>query len=191
LARHFAHVDAIDVTARLIQHGFLLQEQGESRYVVKAEGKIVSFKNINISKHPFSAVKQKIIFSQGDACNLKPQYTGYDLIFCTNLLERLNDPESFLRHIDNRLNAQGYLVLASNYQWSDPDKMNSKILGGVKVNGENFTTLDGLKQLLCERFDFVNSSEIPYLLHQSNRQHQLNYSELSVWRLKQSEYVHL
>jgi 5-histidylcysteine sulfoxide synthase/putative 4-mercaptohistidine N1-methyltranferase len=186
LATHFSHVDAIDFTARLIQHAFGLQEQGESRYTIKAEGEIMAFKDINITDHPYNDVKHKVNFSQGDACNLKPRYSGYDLILCNNLLEQMYNPELFLTTIDQRLNAQGYLVLTSCYDWPD-ESANSKWLGGVKVNGENFTSLDGLKQLLDDRFELIETRDIPFVLKRSARQYQLNNSEMSVWRLKTGE----
>jgi 5-histidylcysteine sulfoxide synthase/putative 4-mercaptohistidine N1-methyltranferase len=184
LASHFAHVDAIDFTARMIQHAFGLQEQGESRYTIKTEGELMAFKDININQHPYAEVRNKINFSQGDACNLKPLYSGYDLIFCANMLERQYDPERFLNTIDSRLNAKGYLVLTSCYDWSDEDKMISQWLGGVKVNGENFTTLDGLQHLLGERFELIETKDIPYLLRESARKYQFNNSQMSIWRLK-------
>jgi hypothetical protein len=31
-------------------------------------------------------------FFQGDATNLKPQFTGYDLILAANLIDRLTTP---------------------------------------------------------------------------------------------------
>lgn len=187
LASHFGHVDAIDFTARMIQHAFVLQEQGESRYTLKTEGEIMAFKDINITEHSYNDVKHKINFSQGDACNLKPLYTGYDLVLCANLLERMYNPELFLSAIHQRINPEGYLVLTSCYDWTEEDKMVSKWLGGVKVNGENFTSLDGLKNLLGDRFELIKTQDIPFVLKQTARKFLYNTSQLSVWRLKAGE----
>ena len=83
---------------------------------------------------------------QGDACNLKPMYTGYDLVYASNLIDRLNDPKHFLTSIAQRINQGGYLVITSPYIWLEDYTPKDKWLGGVKVKGENFTTLDGLTE---------------------------------------------
>lgn len=184
LATHFGHVDAIEFTARLIQHGFGLQEQGEARYTLKTEGELMAFKDIDLNNHPYAAIKHKVNFSQGDACNIKPLYTGYDLVLAASLLERLYNPELFLETIAQRLNDKGYLVLTSCYDWDEENKINSKWLGGTKVNGENFTTLDGLKQLLSSRFELLETRDIPFIMHQTQRKYLFNNSQLSVWQLK-------
>ena len=182
-ARHVKRVDAIDFTARLIQHGFRLQEQGESRYTLRHEGEVMDFKDIDIREHPYFAVKDKINFSQGDACNLKPLFTGYDLILANNILEQVYDPELMLSKLPERMNPGALLVLGSCYDWGD-EKANSQWLGGVKINGENFTSLDGLKQLLSDRFELVDTREIPFAVRHSARKVELNTSQLTVWRLK-------
>jgi hypothetical protein len=38
------------------------------------------------------SVRGKVDFVQGDACNLKPIHTGYDLILAANLIDRLYSP---------------------------------------------------------------------------------------------------
>ena len=52
-------------------------------------------------------------FTQGDACNLKPSLTGYDLVFAANLIDRLYEPAKFLNDIHTRINQGGLLMIAS------------------------------------------------------------------------------
>ena len=61
----------------------------------------------------------RVEFWQGDATNLKPQFTGYDLILAANILDRLYEPKRFLHTIHERLNVGGVLIITSPYTWLD------------------------------------------------------------------------
>ena len=52
-------------------------------------------------------------FTQGDACNLKPKYQGYDLVLAANLIDRLREPARFLADISQRLKPGG--ILRNNF----------------------------------------------------------------------------
>jgi len=182
LAKHCDHIDAIDFTARNIQHAFVLQEQGETRYTLKHEGEVVDFKDINIKQTDYWQCKDKINFSQGDACNLKPIYQDYDLVVALNLLEQLYDPELFLSHIVERMKQQSYLVLASNYDFNQQDKNKQQFLGGVKVNGENYLSEEGLLQLLSSNFELVSTTDILSLTTKSARQYEVDNNQLTIWK---------
>ena len=56
-------------------------------------------------------------FRFGDACNLKPQFSGYDLVLAANLIDRLYRPRRFLDSIHERINDGGLLIIASPYTW--------------------------------------------------------------------------
>lgn len=70
-------------------------------------------------------------FSQGDACNLKPKYQGYDLVLAANLIEQLRDPKRFLLDVAHRLNAGGILVLSSTYHWQESQTPKEHWLGEI------------------------------------------------------------
>lgn len=184
LARYFDRVDGIDFSARFIQHAFKLQEDGCVRYTIPTEGDLVAFMETNLSEFGYDAVTHKIEFAQGDACNLKPTYRDYDLVFCGNLIDRLYDPGLFLQSIVRRVNPGGLLVLASPYTWLEEYTEKSKWLGGIKVNGENFTTLDGLKKQLLEYSDLVDAQDIPFVIRETQRKYQYGIAQMTIWRLK-------
>ncbi|GAA3721969.1 5-histidylcysteine sulfoxide synthase [Oceanisphaera sediminis] len=184
LARHFAQVDGIDFSARFIQHGFQLKESGQTRFAIPTEGELVEFKETSLEELGYAGLADRIDFVQGDACNLKPRFTGYDLVFCGNLIDRLYDPALFLSQVHERLNAGGYLVLTSPYTWLEDYTPKAKWLGGIKVNGENFTTLDGLKAALMERFELVGQQDIPFVIRETRRKFQHTLAEMTVWQLK-------
>ncbi|QYK09430.1 5-histidylcysteine sulfoxide synthase [Shewanella mangrovisoli] len=182
LAKVFDHVDGIDFSARFIQQAYALTEQGEKRYTIRTEGDLQEFKSASLAKLGYLGEAKKVNFIQGDACNLKPIYTGYDLVYASNLIDRLNDPQHFLTNIGQRINQGGYLVIASPYTWLEDYTPKEKWLGGIKVKGENFTTLDGLTETLIGQFELVAVKEIPFVIRETKRKFQHSISEMTIWR---------
>jgi len=168
----------------LIEAPSNLQNTGRQRYVCTDEGELNLFKEVNLSDFDgYDAVKEKIAFMQGDACNLVDKYDNYDLVFAGNLIDRLYDPEKFLSLIKDRINPGGLLVLASNYTWSEEYTPRDKWLGGFKApTGENFTTLEGIKQVLNPEFKMIaDPVDIPFVFRETSRKFQYDVSELTVW----------
>ncbi|WP_417616269.1 5-histidylcysteine sulfoxide synthase [Oceanisphaera sp.] len=184
LAQYFDQVDGIDFSARFIQHGFQLKETGHTRYAIPVEGDLVEFKEVSLQALGYAELGDKIDFAQGDACNLKACFCDYDLIFCGNLIDRLYDPGLFLTQIHQRLNAGGYLVLTSPYTWLEQYTPKDKWLGGIKVNGENVTTLDGLDAILGQHFNLVAQQDVPFVIRETRRKFQHTLAEMTVWQLK-------
>jgi putative 4-mercaptohistidine N1-methyltranferase len=141
-------VTGIDFSARFVQQGVQLAEQGVLRYTLCEEGELVSYKERRLADLGLDNTRSKVQFYQGDACNLKPQFTGYDLILAANLIDRLYSPSKFLSAIHERLHIGGLLVLASPYTWLVEHTPREEWIGGFKQDGESFSTLDGLKALL-------------------------------------------
>ena len=117
-----------------------------------------------------------------DACNLKPIFTGYDLILAANLIDRLYDPALFLASIHQRLNPGGLLVIASPYTWLEEHTKREAWIGGFKKDGENFTTLDGLKALLAPHFHLLREPQaVPFVIRETKRKFQHTLSEVTLW----------
>lgn len=182
LAKNFQHVDAIDFSARFVQQGAKLQAHNRLRYTLPVEGDIVEYREVLLDQLGYSEVKNRIDFLQGDACNLKPQFINYDLVFAGNLIDRLYDPAMFLRDIQQRINSGGMLVLTSPYTWLEEYTEKSNWLGGVKVNGENFSTLDALKQELADSFDFLEAVDVPFVIRETARKYQHTVAQMTLWR---------
>ena len=188
LAKTFDHVDGIDFSARFIQQAYSLTEQGEKRYTIRTEGDLVEFKCVTLAELGYQQLTDKINFVQGDACNLKPQFSHYDLIYASNLIDRLGNPKQFLNSIHQRLNPGGYLVIASPYTWLEEYTNKENWLGGIKVNGENFTTLDGLTETLISHFELIAVKEIPFVIRETKRKFQHSVSEMTIWRKRDSNH---
>jgi 5-histidylcysteine sulfoxide synthase/putative 4-mercaptohistidine N1-methyltranferase len=187
LAKHFDHVDAVDLSVRLIEAPANLQKNGRQRYVITQQGEINAFKEVNLSDFDgYDAVKDKVAFLQGDACNLVAKYKGYDLVFAGNLIDRLYDPAKFLNLIKDRIVAGGLLVLVSPYNWDEEHTPREKWLGGFKDNtGENFTTLEGLQKTLAPEFTMLGEAvNLPFAIRETERTWQFGQSELTVWEKK-------
>ena len=132
LARYFEQVVGLDFSARFIASAVELQQAGIKRYVIKDEGELVSYKELNLSELELEETAQRCQFMQADACNLNQKYTGYDLIFAGNLIDRLYAPKTFLSMIHERMNQGGLLILASPYTWLEEYTERQEWLGGFK-----------------------------------------------------------
>ena len=182
LARHFEHVTGIDFSARFIGLGVRLAEQGRLRYTLVDEGELVAYKERSLAELGLSDVARKIEFFQGDACNLKPVFGGYDLILAANLIDRLYSPQQFLETAHQRLNPGGMLLIASPYTWLPEHTKREAWIGGFKKDGENFTTLDGLKAILDKHFNLLRGPlSVPFVIRETRRKFQHTLSEVTIW----------
>lgn len=183
LARHFDAVTGIDFSARFIGLGVQLVNEGKVRYTLAEEGELVSYKTRSLADLGLQDVSHKVAFFQGDACNLKPQFSGYDLILAANLIDRLYNPAKFLKAVHERLNIGGILLIASPYTWLEEHTPRADWLGGFKKDGESFTTLDGLDRVLREHFERIEEPrEVPFVIRETKRKYQHSLSEVTLWR---------
>jgi len=182
LARSFDQVDAIDFSARFIQSGVRLQQGGDLLYEIPTEGELTLPRTVSLQRLGLADAGERVSFMQGDACNLKPLYTGYDLVFGGNLIDRLYDPALFLGDISDRILPGGWLVLSSPYTWLEEYTPRAKWLGGRREHGEPLLTLDGLRAVLAPRFVLVHREDIPFVIRETARKHQHTIAELTVWR---------
>ena len=180
LAKDFEQVDALDFSARFIQQAVALQQNGRVRYGLVREGELLDYKEVQVNKKDL----KNINFMQADACNLKAIYTAYDLIFAGNLIDRLYEPEKFLATIADRLNPHGLLVLTSPYTWLEEYTEKTHWLGGIKVNGENQSTLAGLHAILDKKFILIETKNIEFIIRETARKFQHSIAEMSIWQLK-------
>ena len=180
--RYFKHVDGIDFSARFIQSAFQLKEAGQVRYTIPTEGNLIAYREKTLEDLDLATLDSQIEFSQGDATNLKPQFKDYDLIFAGNLIDRLYQPKLFLERIVNRINDKGWLIITSPYTWLEEYTEVEHWLGGYKVNGENFGTLDGLQEALGGHFELKSRQDIPFVIRETQRKYQHSVAEMTVWQ---------
>lgn len=182
LARAFDEVEGIDFSARFIGLGAEFAQRGVLRYTLVDEGELVSYRERRLADLGLEATRDKVSFFQGDACNLKPRFTGYDLILAANLIDRLYSPAKFLDSVHERLNPGGLLLIASPYTWLAEHTPREEWIGGYKKDGENVTTLDGLRQHLGQHFILVQGPlEVPFVIRETRHKFQHTLSEVTIW----------
>ena len=182
LARYFNFVSGVDFSARFIRIAHQLQEKGVTHYQIPEEGEIVSFHETRLTDYGLAEHADKIEFLQGDAHNLKPQLTGYDLVLAANLLDRLYDPSLFLTSIHERIHPGGLLVLASPYTWLEEFTKKENWVGGIRLAGEPFSTLEGLQEKLGRHFRMLEEPrDVEFVIRETARKFQHTLSQLTVW----------
>lgn len=187
LARFCDFVTGIDFSARFIRVGHQMQQQGFTRYAIPEEGELVSYHEKTLAEMGLEDTRDKVEFWQGDAHNLKSQFTNYDLVMACNLIDRLYNPAKFLSHITDRINPGGLLVIFSPYTWLEEFTPRDQWLGGLKINGENRTTLEGLHVALDATFKRLGEPrDVEFVIRETRRKFQHTASQMTVWE-KQSE----
>jgi putative 4-mercaptohistidine N1-methyltranferase len=181
LARGFEEVIGIDFSTRFIQHAQGLKESGLLRYTLPVEGELEAFYEVRLADFGLEEAAERVEFWQGDACNLKSHYQGYDLIFAGNLLDRLYDPGKFLESLYGRLQPGGLLILTSPYTWQETSTPRERWIGGFKRDGENFTTLDGLREILEPGFTLLETEDIPFVIRETARKFQHTIAQMTIW----------
>lgn len=185
LARKFERVTGVDFSARFINQGVQLIQSGKLRYTLADEGELVSYKTRTLAELGLQDTVSRVEFYQGDACNLKPQFSGYDLVLAANLVDRLYNPARFLGQIHERIVAGGILVIASPYTWLEEHTPRAAWLGGFKKDGESYTTLDALKEHLGKHFRLVSEpADVPFVIRETRRKFQHTLSEVTIWERK-------
>lgn len=183
LARNYKDITALDFTARMIRVPIQLQERGYMRYITKDEGELVFYRDLVLTDFGLEETKNHILFMQADAMNLKPNYSGYDLVIIPALLEELSDPLLFLSQIHLRLNENGYLIMASDYEWDPAKTPRDKWPGGYKKDGEPVASLDGIKTVLLPQFDLVTDpQDIFRTIRRSSRFTENRLMQVSIWK---------
>jgi putative 4-mercaptohistidine N1-methyltranferase len=185
LARGFESVTGIDFSARFVQVGLDLKNDGEIRYQRVVEGDIVRQETRTIDELGYRDIADSVEFWQGDACNLRAHFSGYDLIMATNLIDRLYEPLLFLEEVHMRLDDGGYLILTSPYTWLEEYTKKELWLGGYYDEAGNIVnTLDGLKKVLLPHFELVATHDVPFVIPETARKFQHTISQMSVWKKK-------
>jgi 5-histidylcysteine sulfoxide synthase/putative 4-mercaptohistidine N1-methyltranferase len=185
LAREFEHVTGLDYSARFIRMAIDLKEKGSIRYVLPEEGEIVSYHEKRLLNFGLDESKDRVEFFQADACNLKPLYTGYDLVLACNLIDRLYDPAAFLATIHERIKPGGLLIITSPYTWLEEFTRRDRWLGGFRKDGENVTTLQALRHVLSGNFMSAGEPrDIPFVMRETSRKFQHVISQMTVWERK-------
>ena len=185
LAKDFDLVEGIDFSARFIQVGSRLKSEGFVAFECREEGELVTKKRITLEELAYKELASRVSFWQGDACNLKEEFKGYDLVMATNLIDRLYEPKLFLQSVHERLNEGGVLMLTSPYTWQESSTKKEFWLGGFRdENGKEVHTLESLRKILAEHFELVHTQDLEFVIKETKRKFQHTVAEVSIWQKK-------
>ncbi len=183
LARAFDSVTGIDFSARFINVGDKLKNDGVIYFERSEEGDIKSKHSRSLHEFDLETSASKVEFFQGDACNLQEHFKGYDLVMATNLVDRLYDPTLFLEDVKHRVNEGGYLILTSPYTWLEEYTKKEKWLGGyVDDKGNEVSTLESIKAILADTFECVHVEDVDFVIRETPRKYQHTISQMSVFK---------
>ena len=90
-----------------------------------------------------------------------------------------------MNRLQDLVNEDGVLIITSPYTWLSEFTEQQNWVGGFKRDGENFTTLDGLKEQLAPYFDLVEEPrDVPFVIRETARKFQHSVAQMSVWKRK-------
>ena len=181
LADYFQEVIALDYSNNFIEVAKKLQDTNEFTYDIVVEGNISEKKSFSLDRFGLSKNKNKITFMQGDAQRLDISLSSFDLIFCSNLIDRLEDPNKFLKDIQSRLNINGLLVILSPYTWLEEYTPKSKWLGGYRKENRDIFTIDTLKKGLYS-LKLLDTMDVEFVIKETKRKFQHSISQMSIWK---------
>jgi putative 4-mercaptohistidine N1-methyltranferase len=183
LARVFDRVDGLDLSNRFIDSANKLVETGEQEYFLRSQGELGRTEKASLPALGLDRAASKVRFAVADACNLGPDYAGYDLIFAGNLIDRLQDPAAFLNAIHQHLADEGTLIISSPYTLLEDYTPRPNWIGGFERNGQSVTVLDGMKEVLSGRFELIaDPVDVPFVIRETARKYQHTIAELTAWR---------
>jgi putative 4-mercaptohistidine N1-methyltranferase len=182
LARDFSSVTGLDFSRRFIAVATRMAEVGKIAYEIPLEGELMAHVERRLGDFDLDDVRQRVKFFPADVLSLPPEFSGYDLIFAGNLIDRLKSPRLFLATIHQRLVSGGLLILTSPYTWLNEFTPRSEWLGGFTEGGRDFTTLEGLRKSLNPHFSMLGKPrDIPFVIRETVRKYQHSIAEMTVW----------
>ena len=182
LARGFDAVVGIDLSSRFIDAANRMQAGETLPYFLHDEGELGRSVKVSLSDFDFSGISNKVAFEVGDACNLDATHTGYDLIFAGNLIDRVNNPATFLNDLQHRIVPGGLLVISSPYTLLEEYTPKSNWIGGLQESGDTRTVLQGMRTVLAPHFQLVQAPmDVPFVIRETSRKFQHSIAEMTVW----------
>ncbi|WP_404365190.1 putative 4-mercaptohistidine N1-methyltransferase [Marinobacter sp.] len=183
LARVFDQVTGLDLSNRFIASANRMKGAGSMDYFLREQGELGTQVTADLAEFGLDDIVSKVEFAVADACDLAEEYTGYDLIFAGNLIDRLEDPVAFLASLHRRLVPGGVLVISSPYTLMEEYTPKANWVGGFRRKGEPFTVLDGMREVLAPHFEQLQAPvDVPFVIRETARKFQHTIAELTAWQ---------
>jgi len=171
LARKIPEVIGIDYSRSFIRAAKQLQKKGKIRFPLLEEGKRTKPSFARVSS-PID--RKRVIFQTGDALRIPKKLGTFDLVLAANLIDRLPDPQRFLKEVLSKLiRPGGTLLLTSPYTWSTDFTPETKWLQ------DSFPTI---QRSLRPHFRLLHRQNLPFLLREHRRKFQYTFADATLWR---------
>ncbi|KAL3656586.1 hypothetical protein V7S43_018584 [Phytophthora oleae] len=182
LSKYYEEAVGIDFSQHFVDAARQMKEQGAMEYEAHIQGDI---HEVRRAKLPEGAKPAKVVFQQGDACNLSSSLGKFDAVFATNLLCRLPEPKKFLTQIGGFINSGGILALVSPYSWLEEYTAKDKWIGGVRdADGKPVDSFSVIETLLSKDFELVERQDYPFMIREHERKFQWGVSDGTYWKRK-------
>ncbi|MBT6379814.1 MAG: putative 4-mercaptohistidine N1-methyltransferase [Opitutales bacterium] len=179
MSQSFEEVVGIDFSHALIESAQRMASESEIAIPIAVEGELT--RDIPVSLPP-KTQPDRVHFEQGDAMNLAPQLGRFDFILMANLIDRLPDPASCLSRIHDSVSKNGIIAITSPYTWLEEYTPKENWLGGYLRDGYPIRTQDTLVELLDNRFELLDSRNLPFLIREHERKNQYSIAQATIWR---------
>lgn len=177
LAKQFNEVIGIDLSQHFIETANHIKTHGSLTYQKKEEGHLLSDIHVELDNE---INRERIHFSQGDACQLSQSLGQFEVILLANLLCRLPHPAACLSQLKNFLKPNGLVLITTPCSWLDSFTSPELWLGGKN----NQKTIDGLHQLLGAHFDLLDEKNLPLFIREHARKYEFIVTQGTLWQLK-------
>lgn len=188
LTRFFSHVVGMDQSESLIRVARLMQHHGEIDFNLFEEGMLVHPEVAHVSFVAPDADRSRIVYLHSSIENLSDelkQLAPFDCIVVSDVLDKLVQPLHLIEAIRSLLKTEGVLVVSSCNDWHENSTPRMNWLGGFKMNGETFTTIDMLSRSFAPStrlpLQMVEQCDMPRLVREHKRKFLLTINQVSVW----------
>lgn len=82
------------------------------------------------------------------------------------------------------LRSKGLLVISSPYTWMEEHTPRDNWIGGFKKNGENYSTADGLQELLNPELQLLETHRVPFVILDADGTYQYSHSICTIFGTK-------
>ena len=171
LSRKIPEVIGIDYSRSFIRAAKQLQKNGKIRFPLVEEGKTTRPSFARVSS---PIARKRVCFQAGDALRIPKRLGTFDLVLAANLIDRLPDPERFLKKVLPKLiRPGGTLLLTSPYTWSTDFTPETRWLH------DSFPTI---RRSLRSHFRLIHRQNLPFLLREHRRKFQYTFADATLWR---------
>lgn len=185
LSREFESVLGVDISASFVEAAQQMQEEGALPYFVSDEGEM---KQEATATLPVGAHPSRVEFKQMDVMCIPPDTGSFSAVLAANVLDRLSSPSTLLARLGGPrglVRPGGILVVSSPYTWMEQYTPRDLWLGGVETPDGGRRSIDGIKQVLSQHFDHLDTVQVPLAIREHARKFEYVVSEATVWRHKE------